>query len=327
MSLSMEPIGPVPEETACVAHAAFPRGTRWMRLRDELGVIYSDALFQPLFARRGRPAEAPWRLALVSALQFAEDLSDRQAADAVRSRIDWKYLLGLELSDPGFDASVLAEFRARLVVGRLEHALLDALLALCRSRGWLRAGTRQRTDSTHVLAASRAVHRVGCARQALRAALNSLAVAAPDWLRRHAQPEWVERYDRHNDAPWHPTKKGDREAQAATVGADGAALLGAVYAADAPGWLREIPAVELLRQVWVQNYVPTGEGLRWRTSADGLPPAAHYISTPHDLDAHYACQQIAWIGYKAASRKPARRRRPTSSRMSRPRPRRCRTRR
>src|SRR3954452_6347980 len=137
MSLSMEPIGPVPAETARVAHAAFPRGTRWMRLRDELGVIYTDSLFQPLFARRGRPAEAPWRLALVSVLQFAEDLSDRQAADAVRGRLDWKYLLGLELTDPGFDASVLAEFRARVVVGRAEQALLDALLALCRARGWL----------------------------------------------------------------------------------------------------------------------------------------------------------------------------------------------
>src|SRR4051794_29203071 len=97
MSLSMAPIGPVPEETARVAHAAFPRGTRWMRLRDELGVISHDSLFQPLFASRGRPAEAPWRLALVSVLQFAEDLSDRQAADAVRGRLDWKYLLGLEL--------------------------------------------------------------------------------------------------------------------------------------------------------------------------------------------------------------------------------------
>jgi transposase len=133
----------------------------------------------------------------------------------------------------------------------------------------------------------------------LRAALNSLAVAAPDWLRVHAQPEWVERYDRHNDDPWHPTKKGDREAQAATIGTDGAALLAAVYAADAPGWLREVPAVELLRQVWVQNYVPAGDGLRWRTATDGLPPAAQYISAPHELDAHYAGQQIAWIGSKA----------------------------
>jgi transposase len=298
----MEPLGPVPEETARVARAAFPRGTRWMRLRDELGVIYEDGAFQSLFSTRGRPAEAPWRLALVSVLQFAEDLSDRQAAEAVRGRLDWKYLLGLELTDPGFDPSVLVEFRARLVAGRQEQRLLDVLLELCRARGWLRAGARQRTDSTHVLAASRAVQRVGCARQALRNALNTLAAVAPEWLRRHARPEWVERYDRHNDDPWrvgHPTKKGERDVQAATIGADGAALLSAVHAAEAPSWLREIPAVELLRRVWVQNYVPTPDGLRWRTHDDGLPPSAQYISTPHDLNARYACRQMAWIGYTA----------------------------
>src|ERR671928_93231 len=91
----------------------------WTRLRDELGTLYEDATFRPVFATRGRPAEAPWRLALVSVMQFAEQLSDRQAAEAVRARIDWKYLLGLELDDPGFDASVLSEFRARLVAGGL----------------------------------------------------------------------------------------------------------------------------------------------------------------------------------------------------------------
>jgi transposase len=298
VSLHIEPLGPVPDETVRIARAAFPRGTRWMRLRDELGVIYEDNAFRALFATRGRPAEAPWRLALVSVLQFAEDLSDRQAADAVRGRLDWKYLLGLALDDPGFDASVQVEFRARLVAGGLEQRLLDTLLVLCRARGWLGAGMRQRTDSTHVLAAARAVHRVGCARQALRNALNVLAAAAPAWLRRRARPEWAERYDRHNDDPWHPTKKGDRDTQAATVGAAGATLLEAVYAPEAPGWLREIPAVEILRRVWVQNYVPVEGGLRWRTREDGLPPSATSISSPHDLEARYACQQIAWIGYK-----------------------------
>lgn len=299
MSLRSEPIGRVPEETARVAHAAFPRGTSWMRLRDELGVLYEDATFRPLFSRRGRPAEAPWRLALVSVMQFAEQLSDRQAAEAVRARIDWKYLLGLELDDPGFDASVLSEFRTRLVAGGLEQRLLDALLALCRARGWLRAGGRQRTDSTHVLAASRAVQRAGCARQALRCALNTLAEVAPAWLYQHAQPEWVERYDRHNDDAWQPSKRIDWEQLAAEVGMDGAALLEMIYTGDAPVWLREVPAVETLRRVWIQNYVPTQTGLRWRTRADGLPPSARYISSPHDLDAHFARHSsTAWIGYK-----------------------------
>src|SRR5258708_19474900 len=86
-----------------------------MQMRDVLGSIYNDEDFADLFPKDGQPAEAPWRLGLVTVMQFVENLSDQQAADAVRGRLDWKYLLGLELTDPGFDASVLSEFRARLI--------------------------------------------------------------------------------------------------------------------------------------------------------------------------------------------------------------------
>ena len=113
MSLHSQEIPPVPEETRRIAQAAFPRGNVYMRLRDELSAIYDDQLFAPLFPPRGQPAESPWRLALATVMQFAEGLSDRQAADAVRSRIDWKYVLSLELTDPGFDHTVLSEFRTR----------------------------------------------------------------------------------------------------------------------------------------------------------------------------------------------------------------------
>src|SRR2546425_6014139 len=128
MCLRPDEIGPVPEDTERVARAAFPAGNLYLQIRDTLGTIYDDARFVHLFAARGRPAEAPWRLALVTVLQFAEGLADRQAAEAVRARIDWKYALGLELTDPGFDFSVLCEFRARLVTGGAEQLLLDALL-------------------------------------------------------------------------------------------------------------------------------------------------------------------------------------------------------
>jgi transposase len=118
-------------------------------------------------------------------------------------------------------------------------------------------------------------------------------------LCRRARTEWAERYDRHNDDAWQPSKKVDWEMLAVEVGMDGAALLEAIYAVDAAVWLREIPAVQILWHVWVQNYVPTATGLRWRTRADGLPPAARYISSPHDLDAHFGRgRSIAWIGYK-----------------------------
>jgi transposase len=126
----------IPEETVRVARAAYPHGNTLMKMRDALGTIYQDQSFASLFPHNGRSVEAPWRLALITVLQFMEELPDRQAADAVRGRIDWKYLLGLELADPGFDASVLCEFRARLVQGGAEHLLLDALLALCKEHGW-----------------------------------------------------------------------------------------------------------------------------------------------------------------------------------------------
>src|ERR1700692_4438157 len=115
MSLRPEKIGTVQEETARVAKASFPKGNRYIRLREALGTIFDDREFADLFPRRGQPAEAPWRLGLLCIVQYMEDLTDRQAADAVRSRMDIKYLLGLELTDPGFDFSVLSEFRTRLV--------------------------------------------------------------------------------------------------------------------------------------------------------------------------------------------------------------------
>ncbi len=106
-----------------------------MRMRDELGTMYQDEAFAYLFSHTGQPAEAPWRLALVTVMQFAEGLSDRQAADAVRGRIDFKYALGLDLSDPGFDHTVLSEFRARLIAGNAEQLLLDTMLTLFKERG------------------------------------------------------------------------------------------------------------------------------------------------------------------------------------------------
>src|SRR5947207_5394243 len=142
----------IPEETVRVANAAYPKGNVYIKMRDAVGTIFQDQTFAHLFPHNGRSVEAPWRLALITVMQFIEELPDRQAADAVRGRIDWKYALGLDLADPGFDASVLSEFRERLLAGQAEMVLLEVLLACCKQRGWLKAGGKQRTDSTHVLA-------------------------------------------------------------------------------------------------------------------------------------------------------------------------------
>lgn len=186
MPLRSEPIGLVPAETARIARAAFRKGNLCIRLRDGLGTIYADEGFADLFSHTGRPAEAPWRLALVSVLQYVEDLSDRQEALAVRGRIDWKYLLALELDDPGFDFSILSDFRARLMAGQAEPRIFEHLVSRLSEGGWIKKRGIQRTDSTHVLAAVRRLNRLELLGETLRSALNALADEAPDWLR-----DWV----------------------------------------------------------------------------------------------------------------------------------------
>jgi transposase len=196
MSLHPQTFACVPKETARVARAAFPPGSVYMRRRDTFGALYTDHAFAPLFPRRGQPAEAPGRLALVTIMQCAEGLSDRQAADAVRGRIDWKYALALELTDPGFDASVRSEFRSRLRAEQAEQRLFETLLPRFREAGLLKPRGRQRTDSTHVLAALHPLNRLECVGETLRHALNTLAVVAPAWLLGHAPADWFERYRR-----------------------------------------------------------------------------------------------------------------------------------
>jgi transposase len=190
MSLHPQATYPIPEDTQRVARAAFPRGNIYMQVADHLGTIYHDAQFAARFPTRGQPAEAPARLALATVLQFAEGLSDRQAADAIRSRIDWKYVLGLDLTDPGFHHTVLSEFRSRLVAGEAASLLLEALLTLARAQGLLNTRGRQRTDSTHVLASIRVLKRLERVGETLRAALNSLAIVVPGWLQALAPLEW-----------------------------------------------------------------------------------------------------------------------------------------
>jgi transposase len=250
---------------------------------------------------RGQPAAAPWRLALVTLFQFAEDLSDRQAADAVRARIDWKYALALDLTAPGFDHTVLSEFRSRLLDGEATSLLLDRLLERARQGGLLKAGGRQRTDSTHVVAAVRALNRLELVRETLRQTLDALAVAAPDWLRGQARPEWVERYHRRSDEYRLPKGTAARQALADQIGADGFALLLALQAPDAPPGLVAEPAVETLRRTWLQNFLQTEGATHFRTPEDGLPPASQFLSSPHDPDAHLGKKGgTCWVGYKVA---------------------------
>jgi transposase len=305
MSMQPRPWPEVPADTARVARRAFRKGTLAIRARDQLGSWYDDAAFAPAYGVRGKPGISPAQLAMVTVLQFTGNLTDRQAADAVRGRLDWKYCLGLALEDEGFDFSVLSEFRARLVAGSLELQVLDLLLARLKELGLVKAGGRQRTDSTHVLARIRGLNRLELAGEAVRAALEALSAAVPGWLAGVIDGSWQQVYGQRVDEIRLPESEARRKALAVQYGKDGYHLLESVYSPAAPSWLRELPAVQALRVVWVQQYYRcSGEHgekvIRREASEHGLPPGRLRLVSPYDLDARYSEKHgKSWLGYKA----------------------------
>lgn len=303
MSLEPQISYPIPEDTRRVARAAFPKGNLYMRMRDELGELYRDGTFAELFPGRGQRAESPGRLAWVTVMQFSEGLSDRQAAEAVRARIDWKYVLGLELEDAGFDYSVLSEFRERLVNGQKEQALLDELLLRLKQLKLLKARGQQRTDSTHILAAVRQLNRVEIVGETMRKALNELAEFAPEWVQEIARPEWFTRYGRRFEQMRLPKERPERDALLETIGTDGMFLLEAVRTATKAKQLRELPGVEFLRRMWVQQYwtevKEDGSAQLHLRTDDNQPPGSKRLHSPYDEDIRYSAKgERGWVGYK-----------------------------
>jgi transposase len=312
--MSMQPV-PWPEPDPQVAAAIEAMyGSRKsgrplaVTARDRLGEWLGDEAFAGVFGVRGRPGWSPSRLALVTVLQQAENLTDRMAAEAVRTRLDWKYLLGLPLGDAGFDHTVLSEFREKVAGGGLERAPLGALLERLASAGLVKAGGKQRTDSTHVVAAVAALNRLELAGESVRAALEALAAAHPDWAAQVlAAGEWTARYGIPVTSWRPPASKKKQDELAVAYARDGFALLEAVFREESPQWLAEIPAVQVLRVVLLQNYTRTvhadgSEVIRRREKepkGDGLPPAHIKVASPYDTDARWgAKREVFWLGYK-----------------------------
>jgi len=304
MTLRLYPLPSVPDATAAAVRAAFPKGNLYVELRTEFGTLYEDQLFADLYPPEGRPVEvAPWRLALVMVMQYIEGLTDRQAADAVRRCMDWKYALSLDLHDPGFDFTLLHDFRHRLLAHDATQRLLDTFLTACKARGWIKARGTQRTDSTHVLAAIRTLHRLECILEAMHLALNRLSAADAAWVQQRVPLEWYDRYGLRAEQARLPKDASKREALARQIGMDGYQLLEWVLAADDAPYLRDLPALEVLRQIWLQQFyrcmVPGLAECRWRT-VDEQPPSALRITSPYDLEARYSTKRDThWVGYKA----------------------------
>ncbi len=278
-------------------------------VRDRLGEWLSDEQFAGAYGVRGKPGWPPSRLALVTIFQMAENLTDRQAAEHVRARIDWKYALGLELADPGFDHSVLSEFRARVAAGGLDRVVLDTLLERLAADGLVGAGGKMRTDSTHVISAVRDLNRLELAGESVRACLEQLVVAAPQVVARLLDDSWGKRYAARIDTWRVPASEAKQAELALAYGRDGHALLKAVYAAAGSdpdlAFLARLHQVEVLRVVLLQNYL-TVVGERGRevirrreADAEGLPPGRSRITSPYDTDARWGVKRDTfWNGYK-----------------------------
>ena len=302
MSLRPQAVDSIPEETFRIAHAAFPKGNNpIMAIRDHLSQVFSDEDFIGLYSRLGQPGYSPWRLILVCIFQFMENLSDRQAALAVCSRIDWKYALSLSLSDPGFDFSILSEFRKRLVDAEIQDFALQRVLDFCKREGYIKTNSKQRTDSTHVLARIRRLNRLTLVGETLRAALNELAELHPEWLLEIMPPEWERRYVHRIEE----TRFGKTETQLSTqetqVGQDGQLLLDALQRSikDVEGLERsQLNSVDILAKVWQQHFQVTETGPRFKSSEE-LVPSNQRITSPYDDEATFAKKRnTSWEGYK-----------------------------
>lgn len=307
MSLIVQNNASIPGETVRIAKLSFPKGTPLLTLRDKMGPLFRDEDFSDLYSWKGAEGLSPAQLATVILLQFAEGLTDRQAAEAVRSHIDWKYLLGVEITYPGFDFSILSAFRDRLNEREAADRLFERPLAKMKEMGLIRERGRQRSDSTHVLAAIRTLNRMELTGETLRQALNHLAVVALQWLRSWVPVEWNERYGERMEQAKFPASQTKREALAKQIGQDGFALLDALDQPGIPSYILELPAIKLLRDLWAQQYVrvpsdpkgaPDEMSVMWRPTKD-LPPAAEMINSPYDAEARYSRKrQTTWTGYK-----------------------------
>ena len=280
MSMKASGLEPIPEETRRLIRGLGPKGTMVTQLRDALGPIYSDEPFSHLFPKRERAAEAPWRLALVTVLQAIEGLTDRQAAEYVHARIDWLYALALPLEDPGFDYTILSDFRQRILSAQAQDLVLEPILQLCRERGWLKARGKQRTDATAVLARVGALSSLESVGGSMRMALNALAEEEPTWLSEHLNPQWFDRYVDRFELARFPKAEMQRQFLREQVGQDVAQLLAVIDGGPTPQSVRLLPEVTLLRQVFAQHYEGDGQQIRWRD----VPVVSHEerIVSPQD---------------------------------------------
>jgi len=285
----------MPSELATLGAKLLPPDSPYRLIGDKLYEQYRESDYVDLYHAEGKPGLSPVDLACVTVFQYMENLSDRQAAEALRVRLDWKYALHLPLDDQGFNFSVLSEYRDRVIRHQAEGRLFDQLLKQLQALGLVRRRGRQRTDSLAVLTKMRDLNRLEQVVETLRLAVRSLLEADPGWTQATVPPTWEEAYGVR--CVTGKLNAAERQALQARVGADGQWLLERLQADTTPSALRTLPAVEVLATVWTQQFESVnGEmGFQERGAYDGKT----YVVTPHDPEARYSKKgQQAWVGYK-----------------------------
>ncbi len=289
----------IPEKTAKVADKAFKKGNVYVEMRKAIGTIYADETFGHLFSYKGRRAESPGNLALIIVMQYREKLSDREAAESVGTRIDWKYLLGLEIEEEGIRYQQLNAFRERVVAGGEEELLLNTILERLEREGLLKGKKNQRTDATYIITAARRLNRLELVWEALSKMIEALAWRAPKWLQEQISQEWVKAYARPIGWRRFPEKEKEQEEIAVKMGQDGLALWERFIASPFYEEWHTLEEVAVWREIWVQQYYIEEGQIKWRKKGE-LPPASKAIATPHDVQARYSEQQrgTGHVGYQ-----------------------------
>lgn len=295
MCLKAKASWPMPKETYEIGIKILKADSPYKLVGDELFGMFTEAEFADLYPAEGKPGYSPVILLFVSVFQYIEKYPDRQAAEAVRMRIDWKYALHLPLDYVGFDFSVLSEFRDRLLRGQAERRVFDRLVAILRAKGLIKERGKQRTDSLAMLTKVRQLSRLEMVVESLRLAVSAVLKAQRSWGETVIPPAWEERYserfvlERHRPEEW--------DAYERTVGDDGQWFLERVESEGAPAELKDLPEVQVLKTVWAQQFQWAAGQMVYQHNLgfDGHTQ----IQSPHDPQARYSEKRdTQWVGGK-----------------------------
>jgi transposase len=294
MSLQWELDRQVPEDTARLGQTILAPENAYRQIGDRFDELFpTEGLFTDLYETTGRGAISPLLLALVTLLQMLEKAPDRQAAEWVVSRIDWKYALHLPLTYPGFHFTDLYAFRGRLLEHEQERQMFDEFLARLKALGLIKRRGKMRTDSTHLLAVVEQLSQLELVAESLRVALRAVSEASPEWVQQTLPPTFRDECSQRQSG--YGLSDSEVQAHLVKAGQDGFWFLAQVDR-SAPESVRQLLEVEVLRTVLRQQF-PSGSG---GPPATRRPTGGEVIESPHEPEARYGTKRgKGWIGYKA----------------------------